>query len=180
MKTSHLDTNRLLLRPFLPSDAQDVQRLAGDWSIADTTLNVPHPYEDGMAERWISTHQLNSDSGELAVFAIVTKAGNDLVGAISLELDQPFDRGRLGYWIGKPYWGLGYCTEAADRVLCFGFSELGLNRIHSAHLKRNPASGRVMQKIGMREEGVARQHVKKWGKFEDLVFYGILRDDKQT
>ncbi len=176
MKTPHLDTNRLLLRPFLPSDAQDVQRLAGDWSIADTTLNVPHPYEDGMAERWIATHQPKFEAGELVVFAIVAKAESALVGAISLELDEPFDRGQLGYWIGKPYWGLGYCTEAAARILRFGFSELRLNRIHSSHLKRNPASGRVMQKIGMREEGLLRQHTKKWGRFEDLVLYGILRD----
>ena len=176
MKTQHLDTDRLSLRPFRLSDAPDVQRLAGDWSIADTTLNVPHPYEDGMAERWISTHQPKFEAGELAVFAIVAKAESELVGAISLELDRSFDRGQLGYWIGKPFWGLGYCTEAAASMLRFGFSALGLNRIHSSHLKRNPASGRVMQKIGMREEGVLRQHTKKWGNFEDLVLYGILRD----
>ena len=85
-------------------------------------------------------------------------------------------RAELGYWIGKPYWGQGYCTEAARATLDFGFEQLGLNRIFAHHFARNPASGRVMQKIGMTREGRLRQHVKKWDAFEDLELYGILKD----
>lgn len=166
-----------MLRPFALSDVSDVQRLAGNRAIADTTMNVPHPYEDGLAEDWISTHQPKLEAGEQAVFAATFKAEGELIGAVGLTIDSAFDRAELGYWIGEPFWGLGYCTEAAKRVVEFGFSAVRLNRIHAGHLDRNPASGRVLQKIGMSKEGIARQHVKKWGKYEDLVLYSLLRDD---
>jgi len=171
-----IETERLLLRAFELSDAKDVQRLAGDRAIADTTLNIPHPYEDGMAEEWISTHQPKFKAGELSSFAIVLKTSDKLIGAIGLEIFPRFERAGLGYWIGRPYWKNGYCTEAGRAVIRYGFSVLKLNRIHAAHLTRNPASGRVMHNIGMAHEGRSRQHAKKWDKFEDLELYGILRE----
>jgi RimJ/RimL family protein N-acetyltransferase len=177
VKIPILESDRLQLRPFLLTDASNVQRLAGNRAIADTTLNVPHPYEDGMAEAWISSHQPESEAGELAAFAIMTKAEDELVGAISLKVDRPFARAELGYWIGEPYWGRGYCTEAATRIVQYGFTELKLHRVHAAYFARNPASGRVLKNIGMLQEGIARQHVRKWGDFEDLVLCGMLRSD---
>jgi len=60
-------------------------------------------------------------------------------------------------------------------VIEFGFQQLGLNRVFAYHMLRNPASGRVMQKLGMTQEGVLKQHAKKWGKFEDVALFGILR-----
>ena len=164
------------MRPFSLADASEVQRLAGDRSIADTTLNVPHPYEQGMAEGWISTHQPKFEARELVTFAITLHDDAQLIGAINLKLDVDADRAELGYWIGKPWWNRGYCTEAAVAVIDYGFRVLNLNRINATHLARNPASGRVMQKAGMAHEGVARQHVKKWGLHEDLVLYGLLRE----
>jgi hypothetical protein len=79
-----LTTERLLLRPFSLSDAKDVQRLAGDRSIADTTFNIPHPYEDGQAEQWISRHTEFFDKGTGNHFAITAKTDGLLIGAISL------------------------------------------------------------------------------------------------
>ncbi|MCX7005169.1 MAG: GNAT family N-acetyltransferase [bacterium] len=174
-----LQTERLLLRPFALADAPDVQRLAGERAVADTTLNIPHPYENGMAEEWIGTHQAKFNAGELANFAVVLRATSELVGAIGLVINRRFDRAELGYWIGRPYWKQGYCTEAAGAVLAYGFTALNLNRIHATYLSRNPASGRVMEKIGMTREGFLRQHAKKWDTYEDLVAYAILRDDWQ-
>ncbi len=105
MKESpEIKTERLLLRPFELSDADDIQRLAGDKAIADTTLNIPHPYEDGMAEEWIATHRPKFEAGELVNFAIVSKASNELMGAIGLIIVPQFERAELGYWIGKPFW----------------------------------------------------------------------------
>jgi RimJ/RimL family protein N-acetyltransferase len=169
-----IETTRLILRPFTLADAPEVQRLAGDREIAATTLHVPHPYEDGMAEQWIGTHQERYERGEAVNFAIVLRATSGLVGAMSLQINQQHSHAELGYWIGKPFWNQGYCTEAARVVVQYGFVVLGLHRIYATYLTRNPASGRVMQKIGMTYEGCLQQHIKKWGVFEDLEFYGIL------
>jgi RimJ/RimL family protein N-acetyltransferase len=170
-----LQTKRLLLRPFELSDGEDLRRLAGDRAIADTTLQIPHPYEAGMAEEWILTQRPRFEAGEQVVFAVVLRESGQLIGAIGLVIEGKFRRAELGYWIGRPYWRNGYCTEAAQAILEFGFRSLNLNRIHAYHFKRNPASGRVMQKLGMKHEGSAPQHIMKWGAFEDVDLYGILR-----
>ena len=174
-----LRTPGLVLRPFAPSDAPIVQLLAGVAAVANTTLTIPHPYKDGLAEAWIATHAPAYALRENVVFAITAQDGN-LVGAINLRLELGHHRGELGYWIGEPFWGRGYATEAVCAVIEYGFLTLGLNRIEARHLSRNPASGRVMQKAGMRHEGQQRQHVHKNGRFEDLEYYGILRSDHDS
>jgi RimJ/RimL family protein N-acetyltransferase len=176
-KQPELVTERLLLRPFTLADAPTVQKLAGDRDIASVTLNIPHPYEDGMAEEWIGTHEKAFEEGKEVVFAVVLHENDALIGAVGLMINQEHERAEMGYWIGKPYWGNGYCTEAARAMLGYGFNTLGLNRIHATHLTRNPASGRVMEKIGMTSEGHLRQHVKKWDVFEDLEQYAILENE---
>ena len=172
-----LQTSRLKLRFFELSDAPAVHRLVGDRAIAETTSNIPHPYEKGMAEQWISTHHEKYEDDELINFAITLQSSGELVGAIGLLINREFDRGELGYWIGKPFWGHGYCTEAAQAVLKYSFNEMNLNRIYANHFLENPASGNVMKKIGMKQEGLSRQHIKKWGKYHDQVEYGILRKE---
>jgi len=172
-------TLRLVLRPFSAADAPDVQRLAGAPEVAGATLNIPHPYEDGMAEAWIATLAPAFTNLDMAAFAIALPDGR-LIGAISLRLEPRHRRAELGYWIGVPFWGHGYATEAAQAIVEYGFQTLALNRIHATHLLRNPASGKVMDKIGMRYEGIHRQHVWKDGQFEDLVRYAILRGDQRS
>ncbi len=171
-----LETERLLLRAFRPEDAAVVQRLAGEREVADTTLTIPHPYLDGMAESWIATHAEAWERQERLTLAM-TAAQLGVIGAISLHLRPVHRRAELGYWVGRPFWNRGFATEAARAVIAFGFEALGLNRIHASHLTRNPASGRVMAKAGMRLEGTFRQHVIKWDRPEDLTQYSILRTD---
>ena len=175
-----LTTPRLLLRPFDLADAPDVHRLAGERAIASTTQNIPHPYEEGMAEQWIGTHQEHYEHGRQVILAIVLRADNALMGGIGLRLNPPHSNAELGYWLGVPYWNQGYGTEAARAMVAYGFEILGLHRIHASHMTRNPASGRIMQKIGMTHEGHLRQHVNKWGGFEDIEIYGILRSDYES
>ena len=177
MPQPSIETLRLLLRPFRLDDAPVVHELAGDRDIAATTMNIPHPYEPGMAGAWIAEHEPGYRDGTTATFAITLRDDAELVGAIGLRIDRNLGKAELGYWIGKPYWNNGYASEAAIAIIDFGFDALGLNRIHAAHLARNPASGRVMQKAGMVLEGTARQDAIKWGQYEDLVSYGILRED---
>jgi RimJ/RimL family protein N-acetyltransferase len=169
-----LQTRRLVLREFAQGDAPEVRRLAGAREIARMTLLIPHPYEDGMAEDWIDSLRPSYEAGEHVTFAVVLREGGELVGSIGMNLNARDNNGELGYWIGKPYWGRGYCTEAAREMVCYGFEILSLHRIHSNHFGSNPASGRVMQKIGRIREGTRREHYKKWGEYEDRVEYGLL------
>ena len=175
-----IETARLVLRPFVPADAPEVQRLAGDRDVASTTLNIPHPYEDGLAEAWIESHAPAFARGERLTLAITGRDDGRLLGGISLRLVARHENAELGYWVGKPYWGRGICTEAAAAVLTYGFETLALHRIHASFLARNPASGRVMQKIGMTREGCLREHIRKWGVFEDLEKYAILRSEHRA
>ncbi|HXF95766.1 MAG TPA: GNAT family N-acetyltransferase, partial [Gemmatimonadales bacterium] len=169
-----LSTERLLLRPFRLDDAPAVERLAGAREIADTTLTIPHPYLDGMAEQWIATHEEAWERRERVIFAMTSEA-HGVIGAIGLELALAHRRAELGYWVGRPFWNRGYASEAVPAVIAFGFETLSLNRIWAQHLTRNPASGRVLLKAGMRFEGILREHVFKWDRPEDLAVYAILR-----
>lgn len=170
-------TERLLLRSLTLEDAADVKRLVGDRDIAQMTVAIPHPYEEGMAEEWIRACSEEHEKDKCLHFAITLRADKNFIGAIGLELEQEHQRGELGYWIGKPYWNRGYATEAAQAVVAYSFEVLKLNRIYAFHFTRNPASGRVLEKAGMRYEGCRRQHTKKWGNFEDSIGYGILKAD---
>ena len=168
-----LVTARLRLRPFSPDDAVAVQALAGASDVADTTLTSPHPYPAGAAEEWIATHSAAWVARRHVSYAITDRTGA-LVGAIGLSLAAPHARAEVGYWIGVPAWGLGYATEAAVALFDWAFGELAVHRIEGRHFTRNPASGRVMQKLGMRHEGVMRDAVRRWGRFEDLALYAML------
>ena len=173
-----LTTERLILRPYSLSDAKELQRLIGDRDVSDTLLLVPYPYLDGMAEEWIDKQSLEYQEGKSVQFAIADRNKRFLMGTIGMNnIIQEYQRAELGYWVGKPYWGNGYCTEAARVMLRWGFEVLGLNRISATHMTSNPRSGRVMQKIGMTHEGHMRQYGKKWDKYEDGEMWAILRSD---
>ncbi|OGT27683.1 MAG: GNAT family N-acetyltransferase [Gammaproteobacteria bacterium RBG_16_66_13] len=172
-----LTTARLVLRPFTLADVPDVQRLAGDREIASTSLHIPHPYPDGVAEQWISTHKDRFVRDEAAVFAVTRADTGEVIGANGLEIRRDHARAEMGYWIGKAFWNQGCATEAGREVLRFAFEDLQLERVFAEHFKRNPASGRVMQKLGMTREGELRRHIKKWGVREDIVIYAILRSE---
>ena len=169
-----LVTAHLVLRPFRADDAPAVTLLAGAREVADTTLHIPHPYPAGAAEAWIATHPPAWAAGTLATYAIVDGAEGALRGAIGLAIEPAHARAELGYWVGVPYWGRGIATEAARALVGFGFTRLALHRVQARHLTRNPASGRVMQKLGMRLEGVHREAFRKHDRFEDTAMYAVL------
>ncbi|HEX9248515.1 MAG TPA: GNAT family N-acetyltransferase [Gemmatimonadaceae bacterium] len=172
-----LITERLTLRPFIADDAFDVERLAGMREIADTTLNIPHPYPHGAAAEWIKAHEPAWNDRTSATFAITTNDTGTLAGAISLMIKPEHRRAELGYWIALKFWSRGYATEASQRLLDFGFEVLGLHRIEARHFLRNPASGQVMKKLGMQPEGVERDWAIKWDRFETLAVYSILEPE---
>src|SRR5919199_4912035 len=106
-----LCTERLVLRMFEPEDAPVVQRLAGTWEVARMMLSIPHPYEEGTAERFIEEARRAFEAGERVNFAVVLREGGKLIGGVTLNINARDDNAGLGYWIGVPYWGRGYATE---------------------------------------------------------------------
>ncbi len=175
-----LETPRLILRPFREEDIPEIVRLLQDPDIHRTTLNIPYPYGRAEARAWLKLQRQEFEQGRGHTFAIVRKEDDRLVGAIDIRPDQRHRKAEMGYWIGKPYWGRGYATEAARAILRYGFETLGMNRIYATHFAENPASGRVMQKIGMSQEGVMRQFTFKDGRFQDHVLYAILREEWES
>jgi RimJ/RimL family protein N-acetyltransferase len=171
-----LETARLRLRPFAASDAPTVAELAGDARVAAPTLHIPHPYPADLAARWIAGREAAAAEGRSYTFAIVARERGTLMGAIGIH-PEGHDRAEIGYWLGVPYWGRGYMSEAARRVTAFGFAELGLHRVQATCLPRNPASARVLEHVGMRREGLLRGYVRKGEVYEDLLIYAILRDE---
>jgi RimJ/RimL family protein N-acetyltransferase len=176
-----ITTPRLILRQFHPADAPEVAVFAGDRDVASTTASIPHPYPPNLADAWIASLPVKLSAGTEVVFAVTLpvkrRPMGRLVGAIGLIVDRTHSRAEMGYWIGKPFWGKGYATEAARAVIGYGFETLSLNRIFAHHMTRNPASGRVLEKAGMKFEGELRGHVLKWDRFEDIRLYGILRTE---
>ena len=176
--TPTLHTSRLLLGPFHPADADELQRLAGDREIADTTVSIPHPYELDHALAWIGHQRREVVRGRATNFA-VRLTHSALIGCVGLrDIDPEHLQAELGFWIGREWWGQGYGREAAGAVVRFGFERLGLNRICAHHMARNPAAGQVLRHIGMQQEGFLRQRVRKWGVYEDVIVYAILREDR--
>lgn len=172
-----LATKRLVLRPFEESDSEVVEKLLNDKEIASNTRSIEYPYPPGDALKWIKRHRVMWQNGDAYNFAVCLASSEQLVGAIGLETNKIDHNAELGYWLGREFWNQGIGTEAARRVIEYGFETIGLHRITSHHLTRNPASGRILEKIGMTKEGFLRSHVRKWGVFEDVLLYGMLDSD---
>jgi RimJ/RimL family protein N-acetyltransferase len=178
MTSPSLQTARLVLRSYCVDDVPDLVRLAGAREVAATTLRIPHPYSEEDARNFISSRLAEPDPNAPETrFAITLRSSGQLCGGIGLCLESAHQHAELGYWLGVPFWGQGYATEAARAVVDYGFSTLGLHRIYASHFANNPASGRVLRKIGMKHEGCLRGHICKWGQFHDLEYYGMLKVD---
>jgi RimJ/RimL family protein N-acetyltransferase len=172
-----LTTERLVLRPFTMDDAPAVHAHLSDHEMAATTARIPHPYPEGSAEEWIAMLPSRAEAGEAVVLAITLRDTGELAGSIEMRLVPTHRHAELGYWVGRTHWGRGYATEAADAVVRWGFATLLLHRVHATHFTRNPASGKVLLKIGMRHEGRLRKHFLKWGVLEDMDVYGLLEHE---
>lgn len=177
MYNSHertITTERLILRPFDISDATRVSEFCNNYNIYKSTLTLPYPYPIQSALLWINTHEDNFRTDKSYEFAITDKSSCELYGAIGLSNNQKHKNGEIGYWIGEDYWGNGYATEALGAIIKFAFFEKGYHKVYGRYFVSNPASGKIMQKVGMTHEGVLIEHVLKEGRYEDLVYYGIL------
>ena len=171
-------SERMILRPLMAKDARVVQRLARSHKVAYMTHWLFLPHSEEKALRWIEFTAKNFARRSSVEFAIQLRHGGRMVGLIGLDHINARDSlADLWYMIVPSCWGRGYATEAARAAIRFGFDELGLNRIWSYHMVRNPALGRVLEKAGMKREGLLRQHVRKNEVFEDVEAWGLLREN---
>jgi len=173
-----LVTERLILRPLQLTDTERICELAGNRDIAAQSIQIPHPYGEEDAKMWIIAQKEEFEAGRQLNFAIIERSSGELIGVIGLlRIQHENESAELGYWVGKPFWNRGYATEAVKAVVDYAFCILGLNRIYSRYMKKNPASGRVLAKCGFMHEGILRQHVKKWDNFEDIEMAAILKEE---
>ncbi len=175
-----LTTERLILSRPVEGDMQHIiHYLDSDKIYSENTANMPYPYKEADAEFLI--HEVVDKGFENEtdfVFAIRNKENGLIMGLIGIHhWDKANQKAEIGYWLGKEFWNKGYVTEAMTEVLAFGFKVLNLNKMFANFFPHNPASGRVMEKSGMKQEAVLKQEIYKNGKFLDFVRYSILKED---
>lgn len=140
-------TQRLALRPPKPSDAARVSRLAGEFDVACMTGMIPYPYEEGEARAWLE----RAGGGDEGVVFAIERDGT-LIGCTGyMTFDA--DHAELGYWIGKPYWGAGYATEAVRALVAHAFDAHRFAYLRAGHFADNPGSQRVLGKLGFSRDG---------------------------
>jgi ribosomal-protein-alanine N-acetyltransferase len=173
--TPVLTTERLVLRPLKSADAAALFAIFSDpavvrfWSTEAWT-------DISSAETAIAKAQeCYRDETDIR-FGVELVRGGQLIGTVNLHhFFNQNKRCELGYAIASAHWGQGYASEALEAALEHGFREVGLNRIEADIDPRNEASGRVLEKLGFRKEGVMPQRWLVHGVYADTVNYGLLR-----
>jgi [ribosomal protein S5]-alanine N-acetyltransferase len=174
--TVTLETARLKIRPYGEADIPELVPLIGAREVAANTMRIAHPYTAEDAKRFLARIEADRE----VRLAVTLRTDEHLIGGVGLRLVEDHQQAELGYWLGVPYWGKGYATEAAREMLRYGFEVLKLHRIFASYFKGNEASGRILKKLGMSYEGCQREHICKWDRFIDLELYGLLRKDWQN
>jgi RimJ/RimL family protein N-acetyltransferase len=162
-------TPRLVLRAPVISDAARISLLAGDYDVASMTGTIPHPYNEQMAAEWIGSVA----AGEEGVVFAVERSGV-LIGCTCYRAFNE-DHAELGYWIGKPYWGMGYATEAVRALILYAFETEGFDYLRVGHFTDNPASARIIAKFGFAPEGQEMRDCAARGARAHCLTYRLER-----
>ena len=150
-----LETARLVLRAPQLGDAKAVAMLANDRRIAENTARIPHPYALADAQTFLAAANRSADETTL----LITLPQDQVIGICALELREG-PAPELGYWLGVPYWGRGYATEAVCALIDHAFAELGHDALQAGARVTNPASRRVLEKCGFQWTGVGLYRIR--------------------
>ena len=146
-----LTTERLTLtRPLRAADISSFLPLIGDFAVVKNLSRVPHPYTEDDACAFVVWAAKGWRTGEDCTFAITARAGGAYLGTCGVHPGRGYE---FGYWLGKPFWGRGYATEAGRRLVAFGFDGLKAECLIAKWFHDNPASGRVLVKLGLTASG---------------------------
>ena len=175
-----METSRLLLRRVTMSDAGDLYAYGRDPEVARHVLWDAYRSEaDARAYIRYLTRQYRS--GLPGSWGILYKPNRKIIGTIGfMWLNRDHNSAEIGYSLARPYWNQGIMSEALREALRYGFSALGLHRIEAQHECDNPASGRVMEKAGMRREGTLLGRLYNKGKYVDVELYAILNGEMKA
>lgn len=176
--TKSLETPHLFIRPFKLEYAKDMyQNWANDNEVTKFLTWQPHKdiaESEELTKGWIESYK----NDDYYLWAIVLKEIDQAIGSISVvNKNDKINMVTIGYCIGKKWWGEGIMTETLSEVIRFFFEEVGINRIELAHDPHNPASGKVMQKCGLINEGTLRQADINNQGLCDLCIHSILAED---
>lgn len=174
LRLPEIVTPRLLLRRMTMADAQDVFAYSRDPEVSRHVLWDAHrSIQDSRA--YLRFIQRQYRAGEASSWGIVLRETGHLIGTIGfMWINRENRSAEAGYSLARAHWNRGYMTEALRAVLRYGFEELDLHRIEAQHETDNAASGRVMEKAGMRREGVLRGRLYNKGKFVDVALYAAI------
>lgn len=172
-----LETPRLLLRKVVMGDAPDLYAYGSDPEVAKHVLWEAYRSESE-ARMYVRYLQRQYRADQPSSWGIVHKQDDRVVGTIGfMWWNHDHHSAEVGYSLSRAYWNQGLMSEALREVLHYGFDTMGLHRIEAQHEWDNPASGRVMEKAGMRREGHLRGRLYNKGRYADVVLYAILRED---
>ena len=174
--TKTINTKRLILRPFQVEDAREMfENWASDPEVTQYLTWLPHESVETTKEslkRWVEGYQNPLQFKWAIVF------NNEVVGSIDVvHLEEKLDAVEIGYALSRKCWGKGIMTEALIAVSRYLLEEAGCNRVCARHDVNNPASGKVMQKVGMTYEGTLRQIGKNNQGICDMAYYSIIKAD---
>ncbi|MBR4080301.1 MAG: GNAT family N-acetyltransferase [Clostridia bacterium] len=174
-----LETPRLILRPMKMSDAQDIFAYSKDPEVARHVLWEAHRSISD-ARLYLRYMLRQYRNGLPSSYGIILKETGRLVGTIGfMWYNEEHASTEVGYSLARHLWNQGLMTEALGAVLDMAFDLMHVNRVEAMHDAANPASGRVMEKCGMRREGTLRQKVFNKGRYVDVALYAIVAKDRQ-
>ena len=179
--TKRIETERLILRPFVPEDDEAAFRnWMSDARVTKYLRWTPHRDISDTREilrSWIAAYA----ESDFYQWAIVPRDEGEPVGTISVvDMDERAAKLHIGYCIGAAWWGRGYTAEAFSALLPFFFDEVGAGRVESMHDPNNPNSGRVMQKCGLKHEATLRKADWNNTGIVDAELYALLAEEYQA
>ncbi len=174
-----LSTERLKLRPFLAEDAAELHRLINDWEVCRNLAAVPFPYPRDLADEWIASTHASITAGRAYHLAITGQEADKevIVGGMGLRIDAAARTARLGYWVGRRFWGHGVASEAAGRLSRWALANLDLERLEATVATDNAGSIAVLRRIGFRHVGEGMEGFQARGGEHKVLRFVATRED---
>lgn len=172
-----MTTERLTLRALEGGDAPRIAECCARREISIMTRSFPHPYPPEKGLEFVREARAKWERGEGFSFAVTLTQTGELVACAGVMPNYEHRNAELGYWIAIEHWGKGIATEASRPIVDFAFERLGLHRVYASYFAFNPASRRVLEKLGFRHEGTLRGHAYRFGDMVDVEYVGMLRTE---